>query len=141
MVAHDTTGRVCNAWTKNVSVDDLEITEASTILCALRFAKLDNLSKIVVESDSKVCIDTITRNPEDPNWKISIICAYVNMLALEFVSCCFYWVKRDANVTAHELAKFVIHLDSNFNCNGTSLTTFVKEAWQRDVLGLSLFPL
>ena len=140
MVAHDTTGQVCNAWTKHVSMNDLEITEASAILCAFRFAKLENLSKIVVENDSKVCIETITRNPEDANWKISIICADVNMLALEFVSCCFSWVKRDTNVTAHELAKFVIYLDSNFN-NATSLTSSVKEAWQRDVLGLSLFPL
>lgn len=52
MVAHDTTGRVCNGWTKHVSVDDLEIIEASTILYALRFAKLENLSKIFVENDS-----------------------------------------------------------------------------------------
>jgi hypothetical protein len=58
-------------------------------------------------------------------------------LSLNFVSVCFAWVKRTANGTAHELAKFSFPLDFDFNCNASSLLLSVKDAWQRNALYLS----
>jgi hypothetical protein len=46
-------------------------------------------------------------------------------------------VKREANSSAHELAKFATPLDSDVCCFGVSLPHFVHEAWNRDMLAFS----
>ena len=99
---------------------DPEIAEAYAILWALKLAKTEKFPKIIVERDSKLC-EAINGNPEKANWKINAICFYVNRLALEFVSCCFSWAKKDANGTAHELANIATPLNSDFSCNASSL--------------------
>ena len=66
------------------------------------------------------------------------LCSDIKFLALDFVSCVLVWAKREANLVAHELAKFVSTLASPFSCNQDSLPPSVLETWQRDGFGISL---
>jgi hypothetical protein len=56
------------------------------------------------------------------------------LLSLEFNSCCFCWVRREANNVAYTLAKFATHQSLAFCCNKNSLTPSVLEACLSDVL-------
>ena len=94
VVARNSVGGFCIAWAKHLSVSDPEYAEAAAILWALQLALLENYSKVMVESNSKVCIDAIIGSPSEVNWKIVAIIANVISLSLNFVSVCFVWVKR-----------------------------------------------
>jgi hypothetical protein len=88
-----------------------------------------------VESDSKICIDSIKGHPEEVNWNVATFISDVIALASDFIACCFSWVKRETNGTTHELARFAFLLNSYFSCNEVaSLPPSVKQAWQRDAL-------
>jgi ribonuclease HI len=104
-----------------VDTVDPDIAEALAIKWALQLASEETFFRIIVESDSNRCIESIIGNPENTYWKIEAICSAVNILALDFISCCFSWVKRDANSVVHELAKFVAHLGAPLCCNASSL--------------------
>jgi hypothetical protein len=41
-------------------------------------------------------------------------------------------------MVAHELVKFVFNQGLSFSCNQSTLPTSIMEAWQRDVISLSL---
>ena len=73
----------------------------------------------------------------DVDLEISNLYPGINCLALCFVSCRFAWFKREANSTAHELAKFAAPLHAAFICNSVSLPPSVLEAWQRNMLAFS----
>jgi hypothetical protein len=91
----------------------------------------------LVESDPKMCVDALVDGLAASFWKIDTPCAYVNSLVPCFLSCCFTWVMREANSTAHELAFLASSLRSSLSCNAFSLPLSVFKAWQRDMLGLS----
>jgi ribonuclease HI len=135
ILARDSGGTFCLAWTKHTKVSDPLCAEVAAILWAIQLAKLENLTHIVVESDSKICIDSIKGHPEEVNWNVSAFLSVVITLASDFISCCFSWVKRDTNGTTHELARLAFPLNSDFSCNDVaSLPPSVKQAWQRDAL-------
>ena len=135
VVARDLGGTFYLAWTKHTKVSNILCAEAAAILWAIQLAKLENLTHIVVESDSKICINSIKGHPEEVNWNVSAFLSVVIALASDFISCCFSWVKRDTNGTTHELARLAFPLNSYFSCNDvTSLPPSVKQAWQRDAL-------
>jgi ribonuclease HI len=137
VIARDNHGHIRKAWTSIVPTVDPDIAEALAIKWALQLAKAEDFTQVIVESDSKKCIETFTGSPEDTCWKLDALYSDVNSLALDFVSVCFSWVKRDTNSTAHELAKFAASLNTPFNCNASPLPPSVLEAWQRDSLGSS----
>ena len=88
-----------------------------------------------MESDSKICIDSIKGHLEEVNWNVAAFISDVIALASDFITCCISWVKRDTNGTTHELARFAFLLNSDFSCNEVaSLPPSVKQAWQRDEL-------
>jgi ribonuclease HI len=117
VVARDSGGTFCLAWTKHTKVSDPLCVEATAILWAIQLAKLENLTHIVVESDSKICIDSIKGHPEEVNWNVAAFISDVIALASDFITCCISWVKRDTNGTTHELARFAFLLNSDFSCN------------------------
>ena len=51
----------------------------------------------------------------------------IKVLALEFPSCSFCWVQRDANGMAHSFAKSASSLPSCFSCNSSNLPPSVHE--------------
>ena len=79
---------------KSMDSDDPVCVEAIAINWALQLALLEKYLNVPVESDSKVCIESIMGNSTDSLWKIDALCSDVNNLALNFMSCCFSWVKR-----------------------------------------------
>ena len=121
VVARDAHGSLCSVWTHTVNEDDPIAAEASAILWALQIAKMENFTSIIVESNSKLCIDAITLHPEDPYWVIAAFVFDIISLSSDFSSCSFSWVKREANMAAHELAKFATLFDSVFFCSAASL--------------------
>jgi ribonuclease HI len=137
VIARDGKGTICNAWARMVDTVESNIAEALAIKWAVQLTSEETFTKIIVESDSNRCIESIIGSPEDTYWKIEAICSNVNILALDFISCCFSWVKRDANSATHELAKFAAHLGTPLSCNASSLPPNVFKAWQIDMLGFS----
>ncbi len=59
-----------------------------------------------MQSDSKICVDVILDVNGYVNWGISSLCNDAKTLALDFVSCSFVWVRREANMVARSIAKF-----------------------------------
>ena len=82
-----------------------------------------------MESDSKGCIEALLGYPAASCWEIDTICSDANSLASNFLSVCFYWVKREANTVAHELASSTSSLHSSLSCNASSLPPSLVEAW------------
>ena len=86
MVARDAHGSLCSAWTHTVNEDDPIAAEASAISWALQIAKMENFTSIIVESDSKLCIDAITLHLEDPYWVIAAFVSDIISLSSDFSS-------------------------------------------------------
>uniref|UniRef100_A0A2N9HH03 Reverse transcriptase domain-containing protein n=1 Tax=Fagus sylvatica TaxID=28930 RepID=A0A2N9HH03_FAGSY len=138
VIARGESGAVVKAWAKVVDIEDPLVAEAIAIKWALELAESESFPNVIVESDSKICIDNFSDNSTSSYWKIDALIPDVHRLALHFLSCCFAWVKREANMVAHELAQSFSALSSVFSCNATSLPPSVFAAWKRDLLGLSL---
>ena len=106
--------------------------EAAAILWAIQIAKMESWNAITVESDSKVCVDFLLQDFSASKWSIAILCDDAKALAAEFSFCSFCWIKREANMVAHTLAK----LDPQFNRTAIffpkNLPPPVEVAWFRD---------
>ena len=53
--------------------------------------------KIVVEGDSKVCINGFVKEAENPPLEIIIMLEDIKSLSSTFDSCSFKWIRRNAN--------------------------------------------
>ena len=92
MVAQNLKGNILKAWVENLDI------EVATIKWALEFAKLEKFSNVVVESDAKICIDSLMGVTDDMIsliWNINALCSDINCLALDFVKCAFVWTTRE----------------------------------------------
>uniref|UniRef100_A0A2N9EZP9 Reverse transcriptase domain-containing protein n=1 Tax=Fagus sylvatica TaxID=28930 RepID=A0A2N9EZP9_FAGSY len=137
--ARDEGGLMIKAWAKVIHSNDLLVAEASAILWAIQIAKMNNMLEIIVESDSKVCVDAITQDLFVCDWTISTICNDVRVLALEFISCIFCWVPREASMVVYTLAKlFPLH-NLPVICFPKNLPTPLEEVWFRDFSYISGF--
>jgi hypothetical protein len=109
-----------------------------SILWAIQLAYLEKWKNILVESDAKNCVDAIL-GISACSWNIYALCNDVKRLALDFSSCSFCWVKREANMVAHELAKSFIPNSFPTCYFFNNLSASVQEAWSRDLLCISVF--
>ena len=132
VVARYDLGLLFKAWAKRIHTTVPLVAEASAILWAVQLAKMEELRGIIVESDSKLCVDAISLDKAACDWNISTLCLDVIGLAAEFFSCNFCWVKREANMTAQTLAKFCSPQDLPVNYFPKNLPTPLGEAWFRD---------
>uniref|UniRef100_A0A2N9I849 RNase H type-1 domain-containing protein n=1 Tax=Fagus sylvatica TaxID=28930 RepID=A0A2N9I849_FAGSY len=99
VVARDSSGSILNCWAKRSHLFLTPcITEASAIAWAIEIAKSENFQDIVVEIDTKVCIDAINGESARVPWKLFSLCINSKFLVLEFTSCSFHWVRRDAKL-------------------------------------------
>ncbi len=87
----------------------------------LKLAKDEIFQNIVVEGDSKICLDALNGDDICYPWKIDSICYDSKMLSLAFNSCSFCWVRQEANNVSHCLAKFASLCNLSFCCNNSSL--------------------
>jgi hypothetical protein len=90
-----------------------------------------NWSNIVIESDSKVCVDALVLEQVSCEWRIKVLCDNVKSLALEFSFCVFCTV-------AHTLAKLVPLPSSPIVYFSKNLPGPLEEAWFRDFLCLAV---
>jgi hypothetical protein len=58
------------AWAKLIHISDPLVAEASAILWALQIAKVEEFSGIIVENDSKMCVDTTSLDKAVCDWNI-----------------------------------------------------------------------
>jgi ribonuclease HI len=93
VVARYDSGLLFKAWAKRIHTTVPLVAEASAILWAVQLAKMEELRGIIVESDSKLCVDAISLDKAACDWNISTLCLDVIGLAAEFFSCKFCWVK------------------------------------------------
>jgi hypothetical protein len=84
VVARDANGYVLKAWARCVDMDDPVIAEAFAIKWVLELAKEESFTNIIVESDSKIYIDSLEENSVAVCWKIEPLVSDVNSLALVF---------------------------------------------------------
>jgi hypothetical protein len=55
----------------------------------LEIADSEKPKEIIVESDTKVCIDVVSVNPDKAPWKIQTLVANISHLAVSFNYYCF----------------------------------------------------
>ena len=99
-------------WDKDKAFEILTslptLAEACVIRWALQLAKNENLAEIIIESDARVCVDTLNLVNVECNWNILTLCKDIHVLATDFFLCNFCWVKREANSIAYVLGKSIL---------------------------------
>ena len=110
VIARDGKGEICKAFLKDLSTIEPSTTKVAAIKWALELAKLEKYTQIIVESDTKVCVDAINGRFDYADWRIIDIYTEAKLLVSEFAFHCFCWVKRDTNSVAHELFKLAASL-------------------------------
>uniref|UniRef100_A0A2N9G6R1 RNase H type-1 domain-containing protein n=1 Tax=Fagus sylvatica TaxID=28930 RepID=A0A2N9G6R1_FAGSY len=108
-VARNHSGNIIRVWAKKINFLDPATAEAAAINWALNLAIEEGFERVIVESDAKNCIEDLSCPPEASSWR------------------------RNANQTAHALAKVAFSLCLPFSCNQDRLPPSVKEAWLRDL--------
>ena len=94
VVARNEQGAVLMAWSKIMPKRSPIATEAEAILWALHLANGKKWRKIIVESDSKICIDSILDHTASHQWAISSLVSDIWLLEKSFVSCLFFGLKE-----------------------------------------------
>ena len=138
VVARNENGYVLKAWSKLLPKRSPIVAETEAILWALHLARGENWREIIVESDSKLSIDSILDHLGSPQWAISSLVSDIWLWAKSFVSCLFFWVKRSGNTAAHEAAKYTLMSCSSFSSCSDNLPASVATACKEDALALSV---
>ena len=132
MVARNEFGEVLKVWTKIHDLCSPTQAEVAAIQWALNLADEENWSNIVVEGDSKICLDALSKAEEPSDWSISSITRDTAVLSVFFDNCKFCWVKRSLNSAAHSAAKYAISLKVGFLCNKYDLPPHILKACRQD---------
>ena len=83
---------------------------------------------MVIESDSKVCMDSLFDNPSVPNWVISNYIFNILNSVLSFLCCSFVRASRSCNSVAHTVAKLVLSFTSPLCFNKENLPEVILSA-------------
>ena len=70
VLARDFDGNILKCWAKRISLVDPCVVEAIALAWAGEIALEEHLSDIIVEGDSKVCIDAVLGRPDKIHWAI-----------------------------------------------------------------------
>ena len=128
MVARNEFGEVLKVWTKIHDLCSPTQAEVVAIQWALNLANDENWSNIIVEGDSKKCLDVLSKAEEPFDWSISSITRDTAVLSVFFYNCKFCWVKRSLN----SAAKYAISLKVGFLCNKYDLPPHILKACRQD---------
>ena len=131
VVARNEQGAVLKAWSKFMPNRTPIAAEAKAILWALHLARGENWRMIIVESDAKICINSILDHIGCPQWAISSLVSDIWLLEKSFVSCLFFWVKRSGNAATHEAAKYTLQSFSSFSFYSDNLLASVTSVCLR----------
>jgi hypothetical protein len=91
--------------------------EAEALLWSVQLAGSFTGIKVVIEGDSKTCIEALRTQNLDVPWRISSCLTESCHLASLHSDCSFNWVRREANCAAHELATWSLqnHFTGSFD--------------------------
>ena len=132
MVGRNEFGEVLKVWAKIHYLCTPTLAEAAAILWALSQATAENWCNIIVEGDSKICLDVLSKAKEPSDWSISSITRDATDMSVFFYNCKFCWVKRSLNSVAHSVAKYAIALKVGFLCNNYDLPSPILKACRQD---------
>ena len=102
--------------------------KAEAITWALSLAKSIDVVAMIVESDSKDCVDALTLSGNQVPWRIRGTCNEILNLWSLIPGCHVAWIARGANKAAHSLAKwsFVNNVFGSFDVGfGPSYFEFI----------------
>ena len=125
VVARNDHGVVLKAWSRLLPKRAPIAAKSEAILWALHLVRGENWREIIVESDSKLCIDST-------QWAISSVVFDIWLWANSFVSRLFFWVKRSGNAVAHEAAKYTLLSGFSFSSGPSNLPVSVALACKED---------
>ena len=132
VVARNEFSEVLKVWTKIHDLCSPTQAEAVAIQWALILAKDENWSNIIVEGDSKICLDALPEAEDPSDWSISSITRDTVVLSTFFYNCKFCWVRRSMNSAAHSTAKYAAALMASFLCNKYDLPPPILKACRQD---------
>ena len=136
VVARDDKGIVSKAWSKTHHSSLPIVAEANAILWAAQLAIQERWSHIIIEGDAKRCFNPLSSEDVIPDWSIdNLVCSILN-LKVDFVHCCFRWVKRESNSAAHVTAKLSLASCESFCFNKDNLPKVVHSACLGDCLSV-----
>ena len=84
MVARNEFGEVLKVWAKIHDLCTPTQAEAGAILWALSLAIVENWCNIIVEGDSKICFDVLSKVEEPSDWSISSIIRDATDMSVSF---------------------------------------------------------
>ena len=128
VVARNDFGEVLKVWAKIHDLCTPTQAEAAAIMWALSLVTAENWCNIIVEGNSKICFDALSKAEEPSNWSISSIIHDAADTSVSFDNCEFCWVKRSLNSTAHSTAKYATVLKVGFLCNNCDLPPIILKA-------------
>ena len=102
------------------------------LLWAVHIANQENWSYIILESDSKICIDSLSSSVPDLDWSTSTIFSNLLDLAKCFSVCSFVWTSRTSNFAAHIAAKLAFLNCMIFPFNKDNLPLDLEIAYKED---------
>ncbi len=111
VIARNDAGLFIKAWAKAFNSCDPLVAEAADIRWAVQLDKMEDWRDIIIERNSKVCVDVIFQDLDDGDWNIFVLCTDAKVLAADFSSCLFCWVKREAYMMSHTLAKILLPIN------------------------------
>ena len=104
IVARDWRGALVFALSKKVNTNVPLQAEAEALLLSVQLAGSFIGIKVVIEGDSKTCIEALRTQNLDVPWRISNCLTEIYHLTSLLSYCSFIWVRREVNHAAHELA-------------------------------------
>ena len=116
-VARDWRGALVFALSKKANTNVPLQAEAGALLWSVQLAVSFTSIKVVIEGDSKMCIEALRTQNLDVPWRISRCLIEIYRLTSFLSNCSFNWLRREANCAAHELATWSLqnHLIGSFD--------------------------
>ena len=132
VVARNHHGEVIKAWTKLSHLRSPLIAEAAAVQWAVQLAISEGWSHVILEGDSKICLESIAGKYQYVDWSISALTDNIRCLVKSFAACSFSWINRSCNGAAHAAAKLALISSSSFCCNNGNLPTALQSACKVD---------
>ena len=109
IIARDWRGNLVFAHSKKAYTNVPVQAKAETLHWAIWVASQCNLQKVVIEGDSKICLEAIIKNGPEIPWKIDPIIKDIWSIASHIPSDKYNWVYRGCNAAVHSLVAESLH--------------------------------
>ena len=132
IIARDNNGSICNIWTKLLSQRSPLQVEAEVLLWTVHITNQENWSYIILESNLKIFIDSLSSSVPDSDWSTSTIFSNLLDFGKCFSVCSFVWTSRTSNFVAHIAAKLALFYYMPFPFNKDNLPLALVVACKED---------